>query len=159
MAKATILRAKKDARPVPTIFVGTQVSQIPTSVAFIGGLSIPLPVFDYGQGPMQHAVAEVDARATWAAAMEKRIDAEVKAAREQVVKRREALEKFRAGVGSQAATLRKTAEAAYAKGGLGVLELLDAYRSERDVKRREIQLRADVRSAELDLVAALGGNP
>jgi outer membrane protein TolC len=159
MAKATILRAKKDARPVPTIFVGTQISQIPTSVAFIGGLSIPMPIFDYGQGPMQHAAAEADAHATWAAAMEKRIDAEVKSAREQVIKRREALDKFRAGVASDAATLRKTAEAAYAKGGLGVLELLDAYRSERDVKKREIQLRADVRNAELDLVAALGGNP
>jgi outer membrane protein TolC len=83
----------------------------------------------------------------------------VKSAREQVIKRREALEKFRTGIGSQAAALRKTAESAYAKGGLGVLELLDAYRSERDVKKREIQLRADVRNAELDLVAALGGNP
>jgi cobalt-zinc-cadmium resistance protein CzcA len=159
MSRASIERAKKDARPVPTIFVGAQVSQIPTSVAFMGGLSIPLPVFDYGQGPVGHATAEADARASWATAMEKRIDAEVKSAREQVVKRREALEKFRTGIGSQAATLRKTAESAYAKGGLGVLELLDAYRSERDVKKREIQLRADVRNAELDLVAALGGNP
>ncbi|MGZ3475397.1 MAG: CusA/CzcA family heavy metal efflux RND transporter [Polyangiales bacterium] len=159
MARASILRAKKDYRPVPTVFVGAQTSLVPTSVAFIGGLSMPLPVFDYGQGPIGHSTAEADARATWAVAMEKRVDAEVKSAREQVVKRREALEKFRAGIGSQAATLRKTAESAYSKGGLGVLELLDAYRSERDVKKREVQLRADVRSAELDLIAAVGGNP
>lgn len=157
LARASVAKAKADARPVPSLLFGAQVSQGPGSVAVFAGVSTPIALFDAGQGWQAKYAADADAKASLAAAIEKRIDGEVTAARALVEKRRTSLATFEVTVGDDGKKLRTSAEGAYGKGGLGVLELLDAYRTERDLALRGLSLRHDARAAELDLLAAIGG--
>ncbi len=158
IARASIAKAKADAKAVPSLLLGAQVSQGPGSIAVFAGFSTPITMFDAGQGWQAKYTADADAKASVAEAVEKRIDVEVQTALALVEKRRKNLSTFESTVGTDAAKLRASAEGAYAKGGLGVLELLDAYRTERELALRSITLRHDTHAAEIDLVAAVGGS-
>ena len=55
--------------------------------------------------------------------------------------------------------LLRAAETGYREGEAGIVELLDAYRTARGVRLRDLELRRDARLAELDLWLALGRRP
>jgi cobalt-zinc-cadmium efflux system outer membrane protein len=57
------------------------------------------------------------------------------------------------------AQLVRSAEASYRGGEIGVLELLDAYRSGRDDKLRRLDLEVEARRARIVLDATVGGGP
>jgi len=153
---AAIDRVKVNAKPVPEIFVGAQYSAGPSSVAVYGGINLPLPFFDRGQGGIAHYTAEVEAKKTLSDALSKRIEVEVKTARDLLERRKTTLETFETTLATKGVALRKAAESAYSKGGLSLLELLDAYRSDRELRLRAIELKANLRDAQLDLMEALG---
>jgi outer membrane protein TolC len=156
---AAIERSKVNAKPVPELFVGAQYSQGPVSVAIYGGINLPLPFFDRGQGAIAHYTADADAKRTLSDAVSKRIEVEVKTARALVEHRLTTLETFETTLATKGVQLRKAAESAYSKGGLSLLELLDAYRSDRELRLRGIELRANLRDAQLDLMEAMGTTP
>lgn len=56
-----------------------------------------------------------------------------------------------------AAELVRTAEAAYAGGELGILELLDAYRGALDAELQALELEWGARRARIEVDRALGG--
>ncbi len=156
---AGIERVKANAKPVPELFIGTQYSAVPTSVAIYGGINFPLPFFDRGQGGVAHYSAEVEAKKTLSDGLAKRIEVEVKTARDLLERRKATLETFETTLAAKGVQLRKAAESAYGKGGLSLLELLDAYKSDRDLRLRGIELRANLRDAKTVLREAVGAAP
>ncbi len=130
-----------------------------TAFGYTVGLGISLPLFDRGQATIARArglrrAADADARA-----IEARTPALVRA-------RRDALDRRIAQAESLASTqlvrldaLLRAAETGYREGENGVVELLDAHQTARDLRLRHLELRRDARLAELDLWLALGRRP
>lgn len=134
-AAAASARSAARARvPVPALTGGAEwgdPSQ-PGTLALVG-ISIPLPLWQRGGGP----VAEARARAAGAAAAtrEARLDA-VRDAREARIRLEEAAGRARVARDSlipAAARLRARALRAYQAGETGIVPVLDAFRGEREV--------------------------
>lgn len=116
-------------------------------------LSLPLPLFDRGEGRRDTAAARVRAlRAEHRLLLERR-EAEVRGLWQQASALRAGAAAMRA---APMADLSRTAEAAYRAGEGGVLELLDAYRSELDAGLATLDLELRARLARIELDASAG---
>lgn len=135
VAAAATARSASVARvPLPTIQGGAEWGDPaqPGGLALVG-VSIPFPLWHHGGGP----AAEAKARALGAAAAarEARLDA-VRDVREARIRLEEAASRARVARDSlipAAGTLRARALRAYQAGETGIVPVLDAFRSEREV--------------------------
>lgn len=123
------------------------------------GLALSLPTFDRGQGVAAQARA---ARAV--AVAEQRwlvttVPSQIAIARDAVVRLRAQAERLAGDQLARLDPLLRAAETGYREGEAGIVELLDAYRTARGVRLRDLELRRDARLAELDLWLALGRRP
>jgi cobalt-zinc-cadmium efflux system outer membrane protein len=121
------------------------------------GISIPLRVFDRNQGEIARSRAEIEraARQRDAAAVQAR--AEVETALTIVVNEREKTRLLSEVYLPRAARARDTVDYAYRRGGLGVLDLLDAQRTYRETALDQIRALGSYWSAVYQLEAAVGG--
>jgi cobalt-zinc-cadmium efflux system outer membrane protein len=111
-------------------------------------------VFDSGSREAAKWTAErvrVDAER---AAVEEQVRAEVTRASEVVALRRKAVSEEVEGAGDD---LMRIAQIAYREGEVGVLELIDAVRTAARARFRSIEVRLEVRLAEIALERAVGG--
>lgn len=159
-AELSASRYRKEAIPVPSVYVGAYFTREQTSTTLQGGLSFPLPVFDRNQGQVGRAVAEAEGQRTMALSLTDRVKAEVHGAWQARADSRRALEEFRAGALASVNTLIERAEVSYRAGGsFMIMDLLDAHRAGWDARQQELDLErafADA-EAELERAAALIG--
>jgi cobalt-zinc-cadmium efflux system outer membrane protein len=92
-------------------------------------------------------------------ALEREIRSDLSRAHELLQARIAQARRYREAQLRRAEDLVRRAEAAYREGDRPVFELLDAYRTAREVRLRELELRREARRGELDLWRALGRRP
>lgn len=158
-ARGGLTLARREGLPVPALAVGTLLTQQEDSTSVFFGLSLPLPVFDRGQGAVARATAEMRAgeRAVEAELAETR--AELERARAVYVRQRETLRNIQEQMVERIPALRRMAEESYSAGAAGILELLDSFRSVKEIRLTHLAQREAVQLAEASLIAAAGLEP
>jgi outer membrane protein, heavy metal efflux system len=156
-------RAAADRTWVPALELtaGVMSSDVGTESAtgYVAGLSFNLPIFDRGAAGRARAEAARRAAGADARLLERAVPAELRIAHETWSARIEQEARFQSTQLARLDQLLRSAESAYRDGGGSIVELLDAYRSARDARLRDLELRREASLAELDLWLALGRRP
>lgn len=158
-AEAALERERTDAFPSFDLRLGTLFSTWPEGAYLYGGLAIPLPFFDQNQGAIERAEHEVAAARADERAIEAEREAAVRASRDALTHRREALGDFDIGVMQRLPEITELAEVAYRGGEIEVFELLDTVRSARTLALDRLARDQAVEEAEIDLAEAQLGAP
>lgn len=157
-ARADELRAMADAIPTPSLGLQTFGTTDPSGLVAAVGITIPLPLFDRNQGAVARARAEVRRAELTVVARQAELSGELDRATRVLAARRDALARFQADALQRLAKVRTMAETAYRSGQGGIVELLDALDAITDARLRELELRAAVAEAELDVRRAAVGH-
>ena len=126
---------------------------------YVAGLSLNLPIFDRGSAAGARADAARRAAAADAKVLERQVPEAIRIAHEVWTARIEQAKTFQATQLTRIEQLLRSAETAYREGGGTIVELLDGYRTARDARLRELELRRDASLAEADLWLAVGRRP
>jgi cobalt-zinc-cadmium efflux system outer membrane protein len=147
--------------PEITVGVGQRSIEAPTG----GGeglaisVSVPVPVFNHGgarQSRLEAEAAALDADYTLRLG---EAQAQLQGQWQQLEKLRQAALHFRQQALQNAQDLSRIADLAYRAGEIGVLELLDAYRTELATVQESLDLERRARQARIDLDALVGTAP
>lgn len=156
-ARADELRARSEAVPTPSVGVQALSTATPNGLALSFGASVPLPLFDRNQGAIARAQAERRRAELELAAKNAELATELERAQRVLAARKADSQSFQADALQRLAKVRAMAEASYRSGQAGIVELLDALDAITEARLRDIDLRASVANAELDVRrAALG---
>lgn len=153
-AEAQASRYRREAIPLPTVWIGGSVTRDVPSIVLAGGIGFQLPTFDRFQGAVGHAVADADTNRMLVAALEARIRAEVHGywvARQSAT---EALGRFRREGLPLTQGMMDRAQIAYRAGALSIADLFDAYRTIWEARLQEIALQETMVHSEADLERA-----
>lgn len=147
--------ARRSRLPAPTVFGGLKRADVETGRdrGGIFGVSLSLPVFDSGRRDVARWTAEAARVDAERAALEGQIRAEIARTSEALTLRQAAEAADRDAAGTE---LMQIAEVAYREGEVGILELLDAVRTAGRARLRSIDLRLEVRLAQVALERAVG---
>lgn len=158
-ARGGLTLARRERLPVPAVALGTLLTQRENSASLFFGLSLPLPVFDRGQGAIARATAEIRAgeRTVEAELAETRADLE--RARAVYFRQRETLRDIEQQMVDKIPALRQMAEESYRGGNAGILELLDSFRSVKEIRLTHLAQREAVKLAEAALISVAGLEP
>lgn len=121
--------------------------------------SVPFPVFDRGQASEQKARGQAMTLRAERDLQLARSEGELRGLWRQAAQLREAVTAFRAQTTTGSRDLARIAQASYRAGEGGILELLDAYRSELDATQTELDLALRARTARIELDALAGVHP
>jgi outer membrane protein, heavy metal efflux system len=147
--------ARRSRLPSPNLFGGMKRADDASGRESGGvfGVSVSLPLFDAGRREAAKWDAERARVEAERAAIEYRIRSEIAGASEVLTVRQTALSQEQPGAADE---LVQIAEVAYREGEVGILELLDAVRTASRARSRSIDLRLDVRLAQIALERAVG---
>jgi cobalt-zinc-cadmium efflux system outer membrane protein len=147
--------ARRARRPSPNVFGGVKRADAATGRATgsVFGLNVALPLFDSGGREAARWEAERARVEAERAAIDYRIRSEIIGASEVLAVRQAALSQEQPGTAEE---LVQIAVVAYREGEVGILELLDAARTASRARIRSIDLRLDVRLAQIALERAMG---
>ena len=134
-----------------------QYERVGSNNTFGLGISIPLRVFDRNQGEIARTRAEIERAAYQRDAAAVQARAEVETALAAVQNEREKVRQLSELYLPRAARVRDTVDYAYRRGGLSVLDLLDAQRTYRETALDQIRALSNYWSAIYQLEAAVGG--
>lgn len=150
--------ARRKVLPEPVISGGwkSPVVNGQRDSGYVLSVTVPLPLFDRGRAERERAEFARQAAEARAAAIEMQVRLRVKAAWEETQARLRTAAAFRDKVVSQTEDLVRTARAAYEGGEMGILELLDAHRSQLEIQIREVGLLAAARRSALDVERWVG---
>lgn len=123
----------------------------------IVGAGISLPIFNRSQDELLRANAELAILNAQRTLLLTRARGEVGGVAAEARELRNAARLFREQALPTSERLTTTAEAAYRAGEVGILELLDAYRTALDAEVEAAELEQRAREAEIELTRALGG--
>jgi outer membrane protein, heavy metal efflux system len=121
------------------------------------GAGISLPIFNRNQDELLRANAELGILNAQRTLLVTRARAEAGGLAAEARELRTAVHLFREQALPTSERLTATAEAAYRAGEVGILELLDAYRTALDAEVEAAELEQRAREAEIELTRALGG--
>ncbi len=155
-AAAQTRAARRERWPIPTISFGSYATVAPTSSSLVASISVPLPVFDRGQGALARARAVERSTARRVDAVERRVQSELQRALDVLAVRQDSTRTFRRSALARAPELRAMAQDAYRGGASTVIELLDAERAWLDVRLRWVDLLERLAIARLDVELASG---
>lgn len=155
-AVATVARARSERWPDLRVMAGTTLGHEAYASELIVGVGLDVPIFDFGEGPVAEARAEVIAADALLAATTREHDALLEAGRRDVVRRRAALAELDATITAQMDELATMAEVAYRGGQATLLDLFDGVERGLDARELRITLIAAVRSAEIAWLHAAG---
>jgi len=156
LAEQDVKVARRDAFPQPVVGFGMVGIDNFYSISALGGLVIPMPVFDWGQGPLARAKADARAERLERDAIVAGVEAELDRAGAVVKQRRAALVQFEGDVLSKTADLRQMAEDAYVTGQASILELIDAVAARYDLQMQHVELVEEVVHAEIEVLHVTG---
>ncbi|MBC7978761.1 MAG: TolC family protein [Myxococcales bacterium] len=156
-------RAAADRAWVPSLELtaGAMSSDLGTGSAsgYVAGLSFSLPIFDRGAAGRARADAARRTAAADARLLEREITSAIRIAYETWTERAAQVARFESAQLAPLEQLLRSAETAYRDGGGSIVELLDAYRTAREARLRNLELRRETSLAVLDLWRALGTRP
>lgn len=118
---------------------------------FVFTLSVPIPAVDRQRGDRTRAAARSQSLGAQASLAANEASGQAAGLWEEVVLLSRASETLAEEGTTQSAELITAAEAAYVGGEIGVMELLDAYRSATNTDLSVLELAMDARLAEIDL--------
>jgi cobalt-zinc-cadmium efflux system outer membrane protein len=121
------------------------------------GLSIPLRLFDRNQGEIARTRAEIERTDALREAAAVQVLADVDLALSQVSIQRDKVLLLRDTYVPKAQRARDTVEFAYGRGGLSLLDFLDAQRTYRETSLEYLRTLGAYRAAVYQLEAAVGG--
>jgi len=145
--------------PEPTISAGLKRAETPMSPHQAGAvvsLSLPIPLFNTGRTEVMRFEAQqrqADARRE---AVAQQIRAQVEGAYQTLLIRQRDVQEYGRESGETGAELSRIAQLAYQEGEIGILELLDAYRVNRQSQLRLLELQESAKEAAIGLDRVVG---
>ncbi len=135
------------------------VSPNGNGLAFAPGLVAPLPIFNFNQGAIGRAEAEVQQNAWRAIALRQQVATDVRQAQTQLAQACASLARWRAEVSPSQERSVQLANEQFTAGEASYLVVLDATRRAIDGRLRLTELEADVRRAQAQRDRSAGGTP
>ncbi len=120
------------------------------------GITIPIPSFNRGQVEVTRLQAEQTRIDAHRQALEHQVRAQVAGAYQTLNLRRQAIESYTRELGGRNEELLKIAQTAYQEGEVGILELLDVFRLQRQSQQRLIELGSAARESQIELERVMG---
>ncbi|MFO0610559.1 MAG: TolC family protein [Polyangiales bacterium] len=155
-ASLDVRRAERERWPVPTLGVGAYLTTDGASASLYGSLSVPVPLWDSGGAQVRRA----EAGRLAAEAVERAVEAELRARLEGAVRVVEARQAALAGhdgrVMAGLVRLREMADASYRSGATRVFDLLDAFRARLAAREQRVELVERLEQARVEVDAAAG---
>lgn len=165
-AEARVRAVRKRFLPEPELGIGysrwSGIPGFPSSTvggALLASASIPLPVFDRGQGSVERQLEESRAARVREQDVRNSIEREVALAARKVQLTTLAYRSYREQASVQAESVRRIAEVTYREGRGTILELLDAYSSYLRAEEQALALRGAALAAHVALKQAIGPTP
>lgn len=156
LARGGIALARRERLPVPAVALGVQRTREVGGTSVFVGVSVPVPLFDRGQGPLARATADAHAAELEREAAVAEAHADLDRAAVLLAQRRAAFATAEREVMVRLPTLRKMAEDSYREGRGTILDLLDAFRVLKDARLAHLDVMLDVKLAEVDAQVSAG---
>lgn len=151
--------AEKLRIPEPVVSAGYKRADIGMNQIAHGAvveLSVPLPLFNKGQAEVSRFSAEQERSSARLQILSRQIRATVEGTVKAFNARIEARDRFRRALSDTGPELVRIARAAYLEGEIGILQLLDAYRSQREAQIRSLEIELAVKEAQIELERVVG---
>jgi outer membrane protein, heavy metal efflux system len=145
--------------PEPVVSAGYKRADIGLNQIVHGGvveLSVPLPLFNKGQAEVSRFSAEQERSSARLQILSRQIRAAVDGTVRAFNARREAKDRFSRALSDSGPELVRIATVAYLEGEIGILQLLDAYRSQREAQMRMLEIELAVKEAQIELERVVG---
>ena len=159
---AFVLQQRAESRTFPEVTLGVGLKREETDSRSDNGLvlnaSIPLPVSDIRRDKRARFEAQAQIAQSDYRLAHDRAHAELRSLREQTVQYRQRATGFRKTAVQPVLELIEITEAYYRAGVVGILELLDAYRSALEAELTALELEHKARSARIKLDHLTGGS-
>ena len=133
---------------------GPQGPNTPNQYGF--GLSVPLPLFNRNQGGILQAEADLSTAQTDLEKTRLQVEIDVENAYRDFTQTEMLVKAYRGGVLNDARTSREIAEKAYVRGGMTILDLLDAFRTFNTTMQGYIDALYAYQRSLLEVDAAVG---
>ncbi len=156
IAAASIDREAAQRWRVPLFDLTAGMKNTQADSGAILGAGVSVPIFDRNQDELLRATAELAILNAQRTLLVTRTRGEVGGLAAEARELRHAARLFREQALPTSERLTATAEAAYRAGEVGILELLDAYRTALDAEVEAAELEQRAREAEIELTRALG---
>jgi cobalt-zinc-cadmium efflux system outer membrane protein len=118
------------------------------------GISFPLPIWNRNGGNIKAAEATRDQFGAALGKVRGQAAADISNANVEYKEAHERMERYQGQIGPKSSQVRQSVSFAYEKGGASLVALLDAQRTDNDVRLATAQAMSDTASAIADLVAA-----
>jgi outer membrane protein, heavy metal efflux system len=144
--------------PEPVVNAGLKRADIGPRVASgsVVGITVPLPLFNQGRTEVARYSAEQERTAARLHVLARQIRASVEGATQAFAIRQRARDEYRSQLAGSGPELVRIATVAYQEGEIGILQLLDAYRVQRQSQLRMIEIHAAVKEAQIELERIVG---
>lgn len=120
------------------------------------GITFPIPLFNKGQTEVARLSAERDRRSARLQMLFQQIHAAVAATAEAFQVRQRALDEYTKELAGTGPELVRIATVAYQEGEIGILQLLDVYRVQRQSQIRMLDIQAAVKESQIELERVVG---
>ncbi len=148
--------ARREAVPVPALTAGTVVIQNYYSVSTTVGVTVPIPMFDWGQGLRARAEARSIASRREREAVSAEVEAELTRGAQLLTLRRDALASYEREVLGKADRMHALVDDAFRTGKAVPDDLLEAAEIRFDALLTHVDMKAAVMQAEVDVLAGGG---
>lgn len=160
-ARETYLKSEQDLRlqqamriPDPTLSLQYEHNP-PDGANTVGiGVSLPLPVWNFNKGNIQAAQATRDSAQLQIGKTQTVAASEVSTAKAALAEAKSRLSRYRDTVAVRSEEVVKTIRYAYQKGGASLVDLLQAERTDNDIRIAVAQATADTAAAAIQLARA-----
>lgn len=145
--------------PEPAVSAGYKRADIGMRQIVLGGVvqfSLPLPIFNKGQAEVSRFAAEQERTSSRLQILGRQIRGAVDGTVRAFNVRKEARDRFRRVLADSGPELVRIATVAYLEGEIGILQLLDAYRSQWEAQMRLVQIELAVKAAQIELERVVG---
>jgi outer membrane protein, heavy metal efflux system len=145
--------------PEPTITAGVKRAETltsPNQAGVVVGLSMPIPLFNRGRTEVMRFEAQQRRAEARREALAQQIRAQVEGAYQAMLIRQKDVQEYGRESGETGAELNRIAQLAYQEGEIGILELLDAYRVNRQSQLHLLDLQESAKEAAIGLDRVVG---
>ena len=143
---------RASASPEPVVSAGLKSANVGQNSIANGAtvsVSIPLPIFNKGQAEIARFSAEQERASARLQLLSQQIRAAVEGTVRAYNVRVQARDRYRHELARTGPELVKIATIAYQEGEIGILQLLDAYRTQRQAQLRMVDIQAAVKDAQI----------
>lgn len=160
-SEAELAAARRQWIPSLELEGGWKSVQTPAERAngYVAGLSLRLPLLDFGQAERARARAQAEAAQAEIDQLDVAIPLAIANAQESLARRVRRAADYDQTQVPRAETLLRRAEGLHREGERPVFELMDAYRTARAVRLRALDLRREAKQAEVELWRQSGRRP